>query len=76
MKKLPKDFTKLLSAEELSEINNRVKVMELLKKDLTYKQISQKLGVGSATIARVARKVDSDRHTNTFANESAFIRVF
>ena len=70
MKTLPRNFTKLLSAEELSEINKRIKIMELLKKGLTYKQISQKLGVGSATIARVAKKVDSSRHTNTFANKS------
>lgn len=63
-----------MSKEEIIEVNKRVKIMELLKKGLTYKQISQKLGVGSATIARVTKKVEDrrhfDKHFDASANES------
>ena len=65
--KLSLSLSKVMSKGELNEFNKRVKIMGLLKKGLTYKQISQKLGVGSATIARVAKKVGGK---HSFANES------
>ena len=40
--------------EELEELSSRWQVVELLNKDMPYRKISQKTGVSTTTITRIA----------------------
>lgn len=52
----PKDLEKFLKAiltpKELNEIPTRLRIIKLLKKGTSQREISEKLGVGIATITR------------------------
>ena len=45
----------LLSPKEYESLRERWKVVQLLEKKMPYREISEKLGVSTATVTRVAR---------------------
>jgi TrpR-related protein YerC/YecD len=47
-------FRDLLTISELEEFSNRFQCVKLLNKNISYIEISQKLGISTATVTRVA----------------------
>ena len=52
MKQVLKTF---LTTRELRELNNRLKIIEMLAQGVSQRQIASKLGVGIATVTRGAQ---------------------
>jgi len=54
-KDVQKFLKDLLSPKEYESLRERWKVVQLLEKKMPYREISEKLGVSTATVTRVAR---------------------
>jgi len=54
----------LLTENELNEIPARVQIIKMLKMGIPQREISQKLGVGIATITRGAKELRKGRFEN------------
>ena len=54
----------LLTENELTEIPVRIQIIKMLKRGVTQREISQKLGVGVATITRGAKELHKGRFEN------------
>ena len=50
----------LLTPSELRDIPNRLQIMRMLKQGVSQREISQKLGVGIATVTRGSKQLQSD----------------
>jgi TrpR family trp operon transcriptional repressor len=56
------DFLKgILTAKELLEIPNRLKIIKMLKKGIAQQEIAQELGVGVATVTRGSKELQEGR---------------
>lgn len=51
----------MLTPKELDEIPTRLEIVKLLKKNVPQKRISERLGVGVATITRGSRELRKGR---------------
>lgn len=56
---LEKVLQELLSAREISDINKRIKIIQLLEQGQAQRQVAQALGVGIATVTRGAKIVQA-----------------
>lgn len=50
--KMEEALYELLTTSELDEINNRLKIIEMLEKGIPQRKIAEELGVGIATVTR------------------------
>ena len=51
-KKMEKVLRQLLTSSELTEVNNRLQIIEMLEQGIPQRQIADRLGVGIATVTR------------------------
>jgi TrpR family trp operon transcriptional repressor len=59
------DFLKgILTAKELLEIPNRLKIIKMLKKGISQHEIAQNLGVGVMTVTRGSKELQGGRFKN------------
>jgi TrpR family trp operon transcriptional repressor len=54
----------ILTPKELEEIPTRLQIVKLLKKGITQKEISKKLGVGIATVTRGSKELQKGSFKN------------
>ncbi len=54
----------LFTPKELNEIPTRVQIIKMLKKGVSQKEISKKLGVGIATVTRGSNELKLGRFKN------------
>lgn len=54
----------ILTPKELEEIQTRLQIVKLLKKGITQKEISKKLGVGIATVTRGSKELQKGSFKN------------
>ena len=52
-------FSALLTDKEQREIANRIRIFDLLEHNITQREVSEKLGVGIATVSRGAKVMQS-----------------
>jgi len=52
-------FSALLTDKEQLEIANRIRIFDALDRGITQREISEKLGVGIATVSRGAKAIQS-----------------
>ncbi len=51
-KEMEKVLRQLLTSSELTEVNNRLQIIEMLEQGIPQRQIADRLGVGIATVTR------------------------
>ncbi len=54
----------ILTEKELAEIVQRLQIVKLLKQGIAQREISEKLGVGIATITRGSKEIQKGRFKN------------
>ncbi len=54
----------LFTPQELKEIPTRIQIIKMLKKGIAQKEISEKLGVGIATVTRGSIELKKGRFIN------------
>ena len=52
LKNMEKVLRQLLTSSELTEVKNRLQIIEMLEQGMPQRQIADKLGVGIATVTR------------------------
>jgi TrpR family transcriptional regulator, trp operon repressor len=57
-----KDFlVGILTPNEIEQINKRIEIIKLLKRDMAQHEIAERLGVGVATVSRGAKMLKEKR---------------
>ena len=59
--KMAKALHELLTENELAEIANRLKIIEMLERGIPQRQIADQLGVGIATVTRGSKALQKGR---------------
>ena len=54
----------VLTPKEIEQINQRIKIIKMLKKGIHQHKIAEKLGVGIATVTRGSRMLKEGRFKN------------
>ncbi len=60
-KEMEKVLRQLLTSSELTEVNNRLQIFEMLEQGVPQRQIADKLGVGIATVTRGSSILKQDK---------------
>lgn len=60
-KEMEKVLRQLLTSSELTEVNNRLQIIEMLEQGVPQRQIADKLGVGIATVTRGSSILKQDK---------------
>lgn len=60
-KEMEKVLRQLLTSSELTEVNNRLQIIEMLEQGIPQRQIADKLGVGIATVTRGSSILKQDK---------------